>query len=161
MGKVVFLRRTAKEIDVFGGDVYFDIDGKNAGKLGTENKTVELSPGIHKIKMYKSHLYDTFIGFAEETITIDENEKLMVKYSAPMMVNQAGNMVISQYDSEKEKIILAEKEDSIHRDFIKEEEHKKEQNEKYTNGVKTIIIISIIIGVIFAIYEFVLLDFII
>lgn len=29
MAKLVFLRRTDKEIEVFGGDVYFDLDGKN------------------------------------------------------------------------------------------------------------------------------------
>lgn len=28
MASLVFLRRTAKEAEVFGGDVYFDIDGK-------------------------------------------------------------------------------------------------------------------------------------
>ena len=28
MAKLIFLKRTQKEIEIFGGDVYFDIDGK-------------------------------------------------------------------------------------------------------------------------------------
>lgn len=28
MGTLTFLRRTQKEIEIFGGDVFFDIDGK-------------------------------------------------------------------------------------------------------------------------------------
>lgn len=73
MAKLIFLQRTQKEIEIFGGDVFFDIDGKNAGKLSLTNQTVELPAGDHTIKMYKSHTYDTFIGFAEQTISITED----------------------------------------------------------------------------------------
>ena len=69
MAKLVFLRRTEKDIQVFGGDVYFDIDGKNVGKLSRVNQEVSVPAGLHTIKMYKSHTYDTFIGFAETTMT--------------------------------------------------------------------------------------------
>lgn len=162
MGKLVFLRRTPKEIEIFGGDVYFDIDGKNAGKLELTNKTIDLPAGEHKIKMYKSHMYDTFIGFAEEVIYISDDEELMVKYSAPMMVNQAGNMVISRYDPQKENETIRERENTINRDFVHEEVRKREQNEKYNNGVKTFIIVSVVIailfGLIFGIYEIMLFD---
>lgn len=74
MAKLVFLRRTDKEIEVFGGDVYFDLDGKNIGKLSRTNQEIDVLPGKHTIKMYKSHSYDTFIGFAESTIDVDETE---------------------------------------------------------------------------------------
>lgn len=55
MAKLVFLQRTQKEIEIFGGDVYFDIDGKNVGKLTLQNQTIEVPAGEHTIKMYKSH----------------------------------------------------------------------------------------------------------
>ena len=86
MGTLTFLRRTQKEIEIFGGDVFFDIDGKNVGKLSLQNQDIEVTAGIHTIKIYKSHTFDTFIGFAESTVTVDENEHLMIKYAAPMMV---------------------------------------------------------------------------
>lgn len=41
MAKLIFLRRTNKDIEVFGGDVYFDLDGKNIGKLAMENQSIK------------------------------------------------------------------------------------------------------------------------
>ena len=61
MAKLVFLRRTDKEIEVFGGDVYFDIDGKNAGKLSRTNQEIEVLPGKHTIKMYKSAMNTNYL----------------------------------------------------------------------------------------------------
>ena len=55
MGDFFVLRRTQSEIDIFGGDVYVDIDGKNVGIVGKEDLQIQLSPGPHTIKMYKSH----------------------------------------------------------------------------------------------------------
>lgn len=52
MGTLTFLRRTQKEIEIFGGDVFFDIDGKNVGKLSLQNQDVEVAAGTHTIKMY-------------------------------------------------------------------------------------------------------------
>ena len=153
MAKLVFLRRTEKEIEIFGGDVYFDIDGKNVGTLSRDNQEIELSAGEHTIKMYKSHTYDTFIGFAETTIQLAENEQLMVKYSAPMMVNQPGNMIVSPYDAKREEEALKERERVIQRDFTNEENRKREQNEKYNNGVKIVIICAVVFAIIFAIWE--------
>ena len=84
MAKLIFLRRTEREIQLFGGDVYFDIDGKNIGTLSRVNQEIAISSGKHTIKMYKSHSYDTFIGVAESTIHIEENENLMVRYATPV-----------------------------------------------------------------------------
>ena len=153
MAKLVFLRRTEKEIEIFGGDVYVDIDGKNVGTLSRVNQEIELPAGEHTIKMYKSHTYDTFIGFAASTIQLGDDEKLMVKYSPPMMVNQPGNMIVSPYDAGREEEALKERERIIERDFVHEENRKKEQNRKYNNGVKIVIICAVIFAVIFAIYE--------
>lgn len=92
MAKLVFLRRTENEIIVFGGDVYIDIDGKNVGLLSRTNIEFEVSSGQHIIKMYKSHSYDTYIGFAESQITMENDEQLMIRYSAPMNTNQPRNL---------------------------------------------------------------------
>ena len=151
MGMLTFLRRTQKEIEIFGGDVFFDIDGKNVGKLSLQNQDVEVAPGTHIIKLYKSHKFDTFIGFSESTITVDENEHLMIKYAAPMMVNQPGNMVISEYDRAMEQASIKDRENTIERDFTAELNRKKEQNEKYNNGVKIVIWCTVIFTIIMAI----------
>lgn len=151
MGMLTFLRRTQKEIEIFGGDVFFDIDGKNVGKLSLQNQDVEVAPGTHTIKMYKSYTFDTFIGFSESTITVDENEHLMIKYAAPMMVNQPGNMVISEYDRAMEQASIKDRENTIERDFTAELNRKKEQNEKYNNGVKIVIWCTVIFTIIMAI----------
>lgn len=153
MAKLVFLQRTQKEIEIFGGEVFFDIDGKNAGKLSSINQTVELPAGTHVIKMYKSHAYDTFIGFAEQTITLGENEALMVKYSCPMMVNQAGNMVISEYSEKRELETVKARDAAIKHDFAVHEREKQEADERYKRGVWILIGIAILIAVIYVIYD--------
>ena len=153
MAKIVFLQRTQKEIEIFGGEVFFDIDGKNAGKLSSINQTVELPAGAHVIKMYKSYAYDTFIGFAEQTITLGENEALMVKYSCPMMVNQAGNMVISEYSEKRELETVKARDAAIKHDFAVHEREKQEADERYKRGVWILIGIAILIAVIYVIYD--------
>lgn len=152
MAKLVFLQRTPKEIEIFGGDVYFDIDGKNVGKLTLENQTIEVPAGEHTIKMYKSHTFDTFIGFAETTIEIKDDEPLMVKYSCPMMISQPGNMVISEYSEQKEIEAVKTRDAMIQRDFVAEETRKKQADDNYKNGVKVVIIVAIVLGVILGIY---------
>lgn len=153
MAKLIFLRRTNKDIEVFGGDVYFDLDGKNIGKLTMENQSIVVSPGKHTVKMYKSHSYDTFIGFAESTIEIDESEELMVRYAAPMAVNQPRNMIISAYDYQTEADVLRTREQTIERDYAADVSRKREQNEKYNTGIKIWIACMIIGAIIFAIWE--------
>jgi hypothetical protein len=34
MGTLVFMRRTPSEVEMFGGEVFVDIDGKNVAKVG-------------------------------------------------------------------------------------------------------------------------------
>ena len=153
MARLVFLRRTEKEIEVFGGDIYFDIDGKNAGMLSRMDQEIELPAGQHTIKMYKSHSYDTYIGFAESTITLSDTEHLMVRYAAPMMANQPGNIIISQYDAHMEQELLKNREKAIQRDYSADVKRRQEQNEKYNTGVKIWIACMIIGAIIFAIWE--------
>ena len=152
MAKLVFLKRTQKEIEKFGGDVYFDIDGKNAGKLSLTNQIVEIPAGEHTVKMYKSHTFDTFIGFAETVINVTDDEQLMIKYSAPMMINQPGNMVISEYTETKEQEVIREREYSIQRDFVATETQKKQAEENYKNGVMTVVWVAVGIAVVLGIF---------
>ena len=152
MAKLVFLKRTQKEIEIFGGDVYFDIDGKNAGKLSLTNQIVEIPAGEHTVKMYKSHTFDTFIGFAETVINVTGDEQLMIKYSAPMMINQPGNMVISEYTETKEQEVIREREYSIQRDFVATETQKKQAEENYKNGVMTVVWVAVGIAVVLGIF---------
>lgn len=152
MAKLVFLQRTQKEIEIFGGDVYFDIDGKNVGKLSLQNQTIEIPAGSHTIKMYKSHTFDTFIGFAEATITIKDDEPLMVKYSCPMMISQPGNMVISEYSEQKEAEAVRARDAMINRDFVAEETRKKQADDNYKNGVKVVILVAVAIAVVLGIF---------
>ena len=159
MAKLVFLRRTDKEIEVFGGDVYFDLDGKNIGKLSRTNQKIDVLPGKHTIKMYKSHSYDTFIGFAESVINVTDDEQLMIKYSAPMMINQPGNMVISEYTETKEQEVIREREYSIHRDFVATETQKKQVEENYKNGVMTVVWVAVGIVVVLGIFYGILRSF--
>lgn len=152
MAKLIFLKRTQQEIEIFGGDVYFDIDGKNAGKLSLTNQTIELSAGKHIVKMYKSHTFDTFIGFAEAVINVTDNEQLMVKYSAPMMISQPGNMVISEYTEEKEQAAIKEREYSIHRDFVATETQKQQADKNYKKGVMTVVWVAVAIAVVLGVF---------
>jgi len=152
MAKLIFLRRTEREIQLFGGDVYFDIDGKNIGTLSRVNQEIAISSGKHTIKMYKSHSYDTFIGVAESTIHIEENENLMVRYATPVTANQPGNLIISGYDPIKEQDILRARESSIQRDYVADENRKREQNEKYNTGLIFWTIFIIVDAIIFAIW---------
>lgn len=151
-GKLIFMRRTPKEIEVFSGDVYIDIDGRNIGVLLSVNLEHEISSGIHKIKMYKSHSFGSFIGHAEIELNIKENEQLLLRYAPPMLINQPGNIIVSDFISmEQVDLIAKEQENIITRDFDLEEEKKQQLEEKTRNGIIifiALIIISIIMYVI-------------
>lgn len=134
-GKLVFLRRTSKEIEIFGGEVYIDIDGKHIGVLGTNDFEIDLSEGIHKIKMYKSHSFDTFIGVAESEINLKSGEKLLCRYSSPMLVSQDGNIVVSNFISEQQlESLVKKREEQIVQDDQKQRDKKREQENRTRNG---------------------------
>ena len=40
--KLIFIRRTKQEEEIFGGIVYVDVDGKNIGQLSTQDLIYEL-----------------------------------------------------------------------------------------------------------------------
>ena len=154
MSNFVILRRTQSEIDVFGGDVYIDIDGRNAGIVKKQNLQFNLSPGRHTIKMYKSHTMGTFIGIAEVEINVSDGERLFARYSAPLMMNQPGNIVIAPYSSESElDNIVSNIEKNVHNDFteqqIKIEQTRKESEKNNTSLIIWIFVVPVIIGLIY------------
>ncbi len=158
MENFIVLQRTKSEIEVFGGDVYIDIDGKNVGIVKTNNLRFELIPGKHTIKMYKSHTMGTFVGVAETEITIAEGEKLYAKYSAPLMVNQCGNILIAPFESENQlNTIIEGLENNIHKDYANQQERnekaRKESEKNNFSLIVWIIVIPIILGLLFWIIE--------
>jgi hypothetical protein len=143
MGTLVFMRRTPSEVEVFGGEVFVDIDGKNVGKVGLSDFEVAVSDDSHLIKMYKSHKYDTFIGVAQATLQISANDKLLVRYSAPMVVSQPGNMVITDYDSQGVEQSAREREQIIGREISQDNARKEEADRKSQNAMIWIIVIVV------------------
>lgn len=147
-GNIVFLKRTSKEAQIFGGEVFIDIDGKNIGKLSENNLELTLSEGSHTIKMYKSHTYDTFIGFAESTIEIKDDSHLLVRYSPPMIVTQPGNIIITEYENDYQINLIAEDRISkIEKDFTEDEIKKQKQEETHSRSVAIWTIIILIIAI--------------
>ncbi len=143
--KLIFMRRTPKEIEVFGGDIYIDIDGRNIGILSSTDLEHKISTGVHRIKMYKSHSYGSFIGHAEIGIDIKDNEQLLLRYTPPMLINQPGNIIVSDYKCREEVESLAkEQEYRITCDYNLEEEKRRKVEEKNRNGIIIFAIISII-----------------
>ena len=99
--KIVFMRRSLKEIELFGGDVYIDIDGKNIGILKTTDYVIELENGNTQLKC---------INRINMILTLDLpklksiSRKVMTCWSipCPMIVTQPGNIIVSDYKSEEQ-----------------------------------------------------------
>ena len=90
MAKLVFLQRTQREIELFGGDVFFDIDGKNVGKLSLSNQIIELPAGTHSIKMYKSHSDEYCQGvFSNGTVNTLRTSRICKDFQEKQAQNQA------------------------------------------------------------------------
>ena len=150
--KVVFMRRTPKEIEIFGGEVFIDIDGKNIGKLSLQDFSVQLENGLHKVKMYKSHTYDTYIGVAEAEFEVTHNNDLLIKYSPPMLVNQPGTLIVSDYQSPSQvDSIVYEKERKLDTDLKVDEQKRTEIEEMSHRGLIIFIVIMVIVIIIYII----------
>lgn len=153
--KLVFLRRTEKEIEVFGGEVYIDINGKNIGILGTSDFVYEVIEGQYKVKMYKSHTYDSFIGSAEAEVCVEKGEDLLIKYSPPMLINQPGSIIVSEFKSyDQVENMALEKEQKIIIDDNEAKQKKYEQEKRSKNGVIIVTSIMVISAIIWCIYYF-------
>lgn len=150
--KITFLRRTQEEINIFGGEVYIDIDGRNVSILGLSDYSYDLSDGNHTIKMYKSHSYGTFIGVAETTLVLTPNEHLMIRYSSPMVVSQPGTIVVLPYNQQVAEAEILKQSKAIATDFQINEEKKQESAIKSANATAIIIAIMIFTAICWGIW---------
>lgn len=151
--QITFIKRTKQEKDTFGGDVYFDIDGRNVGFLNETDQTFDLSPGKHVIKMYKSHEYGTFIGHAESEIDLKINEKLAIKYSSPILITQPGQLIIKDYNPDEIEEIITKTDNAIRSDTAKKLKEVEVQQKNANSSTILWIIVLIIIPLIFFIIE--------
>ena len=160
--KFVFIARTQEEIEIFGGKVYIDIDGKNIGIVSEKSITVDVLPGIHKVKMYKSHEYGTMIGFAEVEVNVEEGKGLTFKYTPPMIINQPGNIIVSDFVSYNK--INEELEEQSKQLKIEKNQNEKTKKEIEENAQKNnfwiILLVFIIPAIIWIIYEIMIVDII-
>lgn len=148
-GELVFIKRSKKEVEWFSDTVYMDVDSRNIGTLSlTENIHLDVSEGVHKIKMYKTHFDGSFIGFAEIEIDVKKGERLLVRYSPPMLATQQGNIIITEYiDDYQVDALIKERDRAIEVNVaaLKEKENvTKKQAKKTTQNF--IVITAIIIA---------------
>lgn len=158
--KLIFICRTKEEIEIFGGQVFADVDGKNVATISTESITVEVLPGTHQIKMYKSHEFGTMIGFAEVNITVSDGEALTFKYNPPMIVTQPGHITVADfvsYEKIQEEVEITSKQLASQK---KESDNQKQKAEKDAkNNAWIIVLLVFAIPTIFwIIYEFMVMS---
>ena len=144
--RLIFARRSREEIDIFGGQVFADVDGKNVATIGEETVTIEVPPGTHTIKMYKSHEYGSMIGFAESEVTLADGEALVFRYSPPMVVTQPGHITVSDFVSyEKIESDISNSARAIAQEKRSNDEKIRKQEEKNNRNIWGWVILIIVI----------------
>ena len=91
------------------------------------------------------------IGFAETTIDLNEGEVLMVRYNAPMTVNQPGNLMISAYDRFTADQTAAMLENAIANEQMRQQQQAAQIQKGTTSTIGWIIAIGAISAVVIAI----------
>ena len=129
MARLVFLRRAQYDVATYGGEVFFDINNKNVGRLAATDCFVDLPAGTYQIKMYKLH-YNTMIGFAEETVTVQEGECVMLQYVMPSTIAEPGHIILSDYSQERADAII----NSINAQMYQKQRSDKIAREKAERG---------------------------
>lgn len=150
-GRLVFLRRTRQETEIQGGEVYFDINGKNAGKLAAMEAFVEVPAGKYHIRMYKSHNYGSMVGFADADVEVQDGESVLIRYAAPVAVSQPGHIMVSEYTPEAAERAAVEIERRISSDRAEAARKEEHARKGTSNVVKWIIIGAVATGVLVAI----------
>lgn len=158
--KLVFAKRSQEQIEIFGGEVFADVDGKQIATIGTRNITYEIPAGTHTVRMYKSHSYGSMIGFADNTFTIAEDEALVFKYFPPMKTTQPGHITVSKFtsydDIDSEVETMGRK---IGREKAETDRVEKETQEKIEKNQRLWWIWIIIVpAIIWVIYEIVIMN---
>lgn len=158
--RLVFVKRSNEEINIFGGQVFADVDGVNVATIGQETVTVEVPAGKHIVKMYKSHEYGSMIGFAENELTVSDGDALVFKYAPPMVVTQPGHITVSNfisYDKIENDVRAAAQIIAQEKRTNDEKIQQQEENMK-KNYWGWIILIFVIPAICWLIYELILLD---
>ena len=150
--KLVFLRRTAEETALQGGEVYFDINGRNIGKLASTDCFAELPAGKYQLRMYKSHNYGTMIGFAETTVEVNDGDSLLIRYTPPIVVSQPGYLMVSRYSPEAADTAAEEPRRQIVSEHTKAEEKRAQSQRGTRRAVKWIIWGSVATGSLIALF---------
>ena len=96
--RLVFFRRTQQEMLSMPGEIYFDVNGRNLGRLSSAECFVDLPAGQYQVRMYMSHACGSLIGFADVLVSLQEGESVMLRYIAPAMLNQPGHIMVFDYD---------------------------------------------------------------
>lgn len=153
--KLIFVRRTKAEIDIFGGEVFADVDGRKVATVSQETITYELPAGRHIIKMYKSHDYGSMIGFAESDLDIKEGEVLVLRYAPPLKTTDPGHITVSEFTSYEQ--IEKEVEESGRIAASEKSKAERQAKENAENIVKTQtywwILIFVIPGILWLLYS--------
>ena len=149
--KLVFLRRTRAEIDLQGGEVYFDINGQNVGKLAMSDAFVDVPAGVYHIRMYKSHGYGAMVGFSDVTVEVQDGMSLLIRYFAPAVISQPGHIMVSAYSPEAANSAAFEMEMQIGAERAYAAQKEEETRRGTSNAVKWIIAAAIATGVLVAI----------
>ncbi len=142
--RLVFLRRTAEELEAIGGEIYFDINGKNIGKLAMSDCNVDLPAGTYKLRMYKSHGYGAMAGFAETVVSVGEGEALLIRYNPPAVVNQSGHIMVSEYSRAAADAAACENAARINDERAESAEKARQRDRSSQNVIKWIIITAVL-----------------
>ena len=143
MAKLYFLRRTQYEFETFQGDIFFEINGRCAGKLALCDAFVNVPAGTYHIRMYKTHI-NAYIGFAELNVTVSENEEILLQYLMPMSLNLPGQIMVSPYSPARAEEIIA----GIYASQAREQQAKqeiKQETERQDRAWVTWLIIGCIV----------------
>ena len=143
----MFFRRTGQELATQSGDVFFDINGKNVGKLAATDCFVDLPAGQYQIRMYKSHAYGSMIGYADITVRLQEGESLLVRYHAPAVINQPGHITLYDYNRDATNTMARELDNQINAERAKQKEQEERTRAGTRSAVKWIIIGSVAVAV--------------
>jgi hypothetical protein len=142
--RLSFLRRAEAEVRIHGGEVYYDINGRNVGKLLNVDSYVDLPAGTYQIRMYQSHQSGSLIGFAEATVTLQDGDDVMVRYAPPVTVTQPGNIILSDYSVSTANGIIADMNRQINTNTEREQK-AAETSQRNTKKIVTWIVIGAVV----------------
>ncbi|MBQ7907607.1 MAG: hypothetical protein IJ309_06495 [Clostridia bacterium] len=144
MARLYFLRRTQYEVDTYQGDVFFEINGRCAGKLALCDAFVDVPAGTYHIRMYKTHM-NSLVGFAELPVTVSEQEELLLQYLMPQSLNLPGHILVSQYSPAHAEGLIASINAGYYRDQQVKQNLKNDTERSNRTWITWIIVICVVL----------------